>query len=483
MNNKGQTTVFISLLICILLSLTLTAFEVIRLHTGKVKAAACVHSMRTGILADYNEELFRRYSLLFLDTTYGTQSNGYMEEKISDYLDVSLNGQEKSNSRIYEYSIEDVCVSDEVGILDDNMKLLKKQILEYEQEAGLTDLARELLKKVENSSDSVEAAANETEQNAIEREETANREMTSEQEDPREILANMLEGGILNLVMPGNTLSGETIDIGNASSAYEQERNTGFDDIGFLNRFLRNSVGESRFSGLEQETAFLNYINSHFSNGVHSYDDTVMMCELEYLLEGKNSDKKNMEAVANDLIWLRMPINYSYLLRDPLKKEEAEMVAVGICASTGAYGFEKVIQYLLLGCWSYAEAIYDVRDLLSGKKVSFTKSSATWKTDLKSLTCTNQTEESEGLCYEEYLLLLFAKNHITKMNDYYSRMLDIMEINIQQENPEFQIKNCVGEMEIQGRIFLNPLFSTGGERTSYQYLLNEELSYCNKESN
>lgn len=480
MNNKGQTTVFLSFILCILLLLTLTAFEVVRIHTGKVKAVACVHSMRTGIMADYNEELFERYGLLFMDPTYGTESNGYLEEKIADYLDVSLNGNEGNSQKIYQYSIDEIWITEEEGILDNNMQMLKTQIVEYEATAGMRDWAASLFERVNHSSETVEGAAEETEQNAREREETGNTTGDSPEkvEDPRETLSRLLDRGILNIVMPGNSLSEETADIGNASAAYEEERDTGFNDIGLLNRILRNSVTENQFSGLKQERAFLNYIVNHFSNGVHSYDDTVLKCELEYMLEGKTSDKKNMEAVANDLIWMRMPVNYTYLLGDVQKKEEAEAVAIAICTATGTLELEKIVQYLLLGCWSYAESIYDVKALLSGEKVAFVKTKSIWKTDLKTLSCTGNTQESGGLNYEEYLLLLFAKEHGDKMDNFYSRMLDVMEINIQQENPEFQMKNCIGQMDIQGKVVLEPLFSTGGRPENYEYYFNEHVTYC-----
>lgn len=480
MNNKGQTTVFISLLICVLLALTLTAFEGVRLYTGKVKGIACVHSMRTGILTDYNEELFKRYQLLFIDSTYGTGSNGYLEEKITDYMDVFLNG-ETDHPSVYEYSVEDISVNDAISILDDDMKLLKKQIMEYEEAVGAADWVANLIERVGDTSSTVESAARQTEENAREGQETISSEGVSEQEDPRDILANMLKGGILNIVMPEHHLSDEALPLQRTYASFGNSRSTAFDDIGYLNRFLRASVNDTKFSGLKQEAAFLNYIRNHFSNGVHVYDDTVMECELEYLLEGKNSDLKNMEGVANELVWMRMPINYGYLVRDPVKKKEAEAVAMGICAATGTLGLEKVVQYLLLGCWSYAEALYDVKDLLAGYKVAFLKTGETWKTDLRTLSCSGRVQETNGLYYEDYLMLLFAKDHMLKMNDYYSRMLDIMEINIQQENPEFFIKNCMGKMTIQGRIILEPLFATGGNTEDYTYYLNETISYCKEE--
>ncbi|MGN0437365.1 MAG: DUF5702 domain-containing protein [Lachnospiraceae bacterium] len=497
MNNKGQTTVLLSILLCVLLSLTLTAFEVIRLHTGKVKAAACVHSMRTGIMADYNEELFSRYHLLFMDPTYGTDSYGYLEEKVRDYLEVSLNGDSK-NQGVYAYSIEDICVTNQVGIVDHNYELLKKQIIDYEKEAGLFDFAGSLIQQRTQSGDTLERALNETEQNAVaqgnntnissegENQSSNTREnesQVSQQEDPREILSNMLEGGILNLVMPGNTLSNENYGIGSdtENNIETENRNTDFQDIGLLTGFLRNTSDDNGYSGFTKEAAVFHYITTHFSNGVHPYKDTVLTCELEYLLENKSSDKANMEACANDLIWLRMPMNYAYLLSDSTKKKEAEAIAVGICLATGIPEFEKIVQYLLLGCWSYGEAIYDVKDLLGGQRVPLVKTAKNWKTDLKSLTCSQQTDGTVGLTYEEYMLLLFAKKYGVKMDTLLERMLDVMELNIQQNNPAFRIKNCVGEMDIQGCIVLEPLFSIAGSKEIYNYFFNETLSYSDYE--
>lgn len=479
MNNKGQITVFMSFLILILLLLTFSAYEVIRLYTGKIKARACVHSMRTSIMADYDSELFSRYHLLFLDSTYGTGSNAFLETKAIDYLDVSLNGEEKMTDKIYEYSIDELMATDEETILDDNMKLLKEEILEYEKMGGLKDRVKDIKEKIKERPGNSQAAYTETENNAVEVEQTDGEGTESEEqvEDPRDKLKSMLQGGILNLVMPGNNLSSTAVSLGHASLDYEQEQDTSFTDIDSFKRILRDLCKKDHYEGLDQEIAFLNYVSTHFSNGVHQYDDTVLICEMEYLLEGKNNDVDNMKGVVNDLLWMRMLSNYSYLITDASKKKEAEVLAGAICVATGTEPLEKVVKYLLLGCWSYGESIYDVKDLLAGKKLPFAKNSQNWKTDLKSLACTNSQEASTGLDYEDYLILLFVKNSITNMDTCYSRMLDVMEINLQQNNPNFQIKNCVGRMKLQGKVVLEKLYSVGGNAKTYEYYFDEILNY------
>lgn len=133
MNNKGQTTVFFSLIISVLLLFTFTALEVVRIHMSKVKMMACVHSMRSSILADYNSELFERYHLLFIEPTYGTGSEAAAEEKVIDYLESSLNGEAGTDQGMYRFEVEEIMLTEQENILEDNMKLLKNQITDYEK--------------------------------------------------------------------------------------------------------------------------------------------------------------------------------------------------------------------------------------------------------------------------------------------------------------------------------------------------------------
>ena len=155
MNNKGQTTILFSLCIGVLFLFTLTALEIGRIHMSKVKILPCVHSMRSSIMADYNEELFERYHLLFLDPTYGTGSEAVLEEKMKDYLETSLNGE---GSSLYQFELVDIGLSNKETVLSNDMKLLKKQIADYELTAGIVNRAKELTSKLNSDKESLEEA-------------------------------------------------------------------------------------------------------------------------------------------------------------------------------------------------------------------------------------------------------------------------------------------------------------------------------------
>lgn len=495
MNNKGQTTVMFSFMISVLFLFTLTALEVGRIYMSNVKIIPCVHSMRSSIMADYNEELFERYHLLFMDPTYGTGSEAVIEEKMKDYLETSLNGEGKN--KFYTFSVEEVAVTEKETILSNNMKLLKEQIADYEKSAGMVHRVTGLIKKFTERDSDVEAAARETatnakeldistdsnEENADDKKETDTK-TTQEVKDPRDVLQNSLRMGILALVAPGRNDSREHYNLKDVPSQRYQEvsvkeKNYKFENIGILQSFLDGEAQEDLIGALTKHSAFATYVTTHFSNAVHTLDDSVMKCEAEYILKGKDNDYDNLEAVVAELTWLRMPVNYAYLLTDVEKKSEALTLATSICVVTGTEPLIEVVKYLLLGCWSYGESLYEMKILLSGEKIPYIKNNASWYTDLQSLTVVNnETKKVDvGLSYEDYLLLLLAKKSGSSHNIGYARILDMIEINLKKNNSAFCITDCVGAMAIQGKVKGNAMFQSVGQEKVYDYYFEESFRY------
>lgn len=495
MNNKGQTTVLFSLIISVLFLFTLTALEVGRICMSKVKIKAVVHSTQSSIMADYHSELFERYHLLFLDPTYGTKSEAALEEKMQDYLEVSLIGEQGRDNGIYEFVIEEIAILEEKNILDDDMELLKNQITEYEKTAGIAHKAKSLKKQLEQSDKSdINQAAKETELNGVElpvnNEETSkeNNEAQEETEievtDPRKTLSEGLKLGVLSLVLPAEkTVASDKIDTNNLPSKKyfeeeEKEKDTGFGDISFLKSFLKENAKDSDYSNLEKHAAMMDYTMYHFSNYTKEKEDCVLDCEVEYILKGKDNDYDNLSGVVNEIIWMRMPVNYAYLLTDSTKKGEALTMAAAICTATGTEAFIEVVKYLLLGCWAYGETICETRELLNGEKIAYVKTKENWCTDLDSLlTAKNTKKATTGLGYEDYLMLLLAKKNEKKLNACYARMLDVIGLNLSKEEETFDINNLVGEISFQGKISTNPMFMKNQEKEIYEYYFYEKITY------
>lgn len=493
MNNRGQTTVLFSLIISVLLIFTFTALEVGRVYLGRVRAAAVIHSAKVSIMADYNRELFERYHLLFLDPTYGTKSEAMLEEKMADYLESSLC---EDSTNIYTYSLEELALIQEENVLSHNMKRLKEQIEEYEKTAGIVQRSKEVIEKMNAQSTDISGAQKETNDNAVmlpidtqTTGESTNRKKKKakkkkKEEDPRDTLKKALQFGVLSFLLPENhNIKSEIYDLQDAPSANyksedEPDKQNDFQDIGVLKSVLSACEADKDKTSLSQRAALLDYVDYHFSNGVNPKPEHEMQCEIEYILKGKNNDYDNMEAVVNEIIWLRMPINYAYLLTDESKKAQALTVSATICTATGAGGLIEVVKYLLLGCWAYGETLCEMRSLLAGEAIPYVKTKENWVTDLMGLDQKVSAASSQnGMEYRDYLLLLLAKKGNKKLDGCYARMLDVMEFNLKKEDPQFAFKNYVYEITIQGKLRVNSLFSTMGDDDVYQYFFEEQIKY------
>ncbi|MDO5154361.1 MAG: DUF5702 domain-containing protein [Eubacteriales bacterium] len=493
MNNRGQTTVLFSLIISVLLLFTLTALEVGRVYMSHVKVASVIQSTKLSIMADYNRELFERYHLLFADYTYGTGSEAVLEEKIEDYIVCSLK-EEKGN--IYTFNVEDIQLIDEENVLDKNMKRLKEQIESYEKTAGVLHRAKDVANQVNQKTVDIDAATKETETNAVELP-TSTKEKEDDQEkgdekiekkkkpdDPRETIKESLKFGILSFLKPNSMeVSTTSFDFSSAPSAQYKEmdediKDSNFEDISILKQFLKKQPKEKSNTTILERAAFLDYVDYHFSNAVNQKQDSVLKCEVEYILKGKKNDYDNLQAVVNDIVWMRMPVNYAYLLTDEQKKTEALTVAAAICTATGTEALIEVVKYLLLGCWAYGESLCDTKQLLEGKAIPYAKTKVTWQTDLSNPTVASKENlTDQGMKYEDYLILLLAKKNKKALDTCYARMLDAIELNMQQDDEKFYFKNYVYQVTVQGKIRLNPLFVTGKDASIYEYYFEEKIQY------
>lgn len=488
--NRGQTTIFFSLILSVLFLFTLTAFEAGRIYMSRVKVRAVVHSACSNLMADYHSELFERYHLLFFDPTYGTGSEAAVEEKLADYLECDLNVED--GPTIYQFTLDELAAISQDPILEDNMEFLRQQIVEYEKTEGVVHKADRLKTKLQEDNSDVEGAARETEINGVEfptseeaEGESGDKRSSVEVTDPRDLLTDGLKNGLLAFVLPGDSgISKASYALKDPPSRLyreqeEQRRDSSFQDIHFLKNFLKQAAGEKSYHGLVEQAAFVDYVDSLFGNAVSPDEASVIQCEVEYILKGRDSDYENLQAVVEELTWLRMPVNYVYLLSDTKKKSEALTLAAAICTATGTEPLIEVVKYLLLGCWSYGETIYEMRQLLSGDAIAYVKTQETWNTDLKTLSGTGTTARVEhGMKYEDYLMLLLANKSGTHLTCSYARMLDLIEYHLQSEDEDFHIADCVGGMMIQGEICVNPFFQKGRGTSAYQTYFEERFSYA-----
>ena len=272
--------------------------------------------------------------------------------------------------------------------------------------------------------------------------------------DPFTCLEVLDKSGVQSLVMPEEmTLSGREIRQGEQASA--RPLRTGFGSL----------PQRQGTDGLEEKLLFNEYVLKNFTNAaLKSSTDAgadeeapvrSLAYEAEYILEGKTSDKENLEAVLLKIFFIRMALNYLYLMSDTGKQGEVTALATVIATVLLIPEAAEVISQLILLAWAAGESTVDLRTLLSGRRAPVLKSAENWQLPLSSLLTLGSSAQrlsgndtEGGISYEDYLrMFLFLGN----TDDITMRTLDRIEENLAMERALDHIRadQCITKLELQ----------------------------------
>ncbi len=439
MNNRGQITVFLSLIMSALLLLGMFAVRICKFYNDKARACIAVNSAVSDIKSTYNGYIFEHYHILLFDKTDYGRGEAAVEEFFGENV---KNNLDKGQNLVY------VAITDFDLITDNKCEALKTQIEDYAAYAALDYGADAIFaktggkeavmdEKVIEDMDTDIDSDNKTEENDSKK---------KKEDDPRSITKTIGKVGVLYFVAPEKLeICSDIVDLSECPSkslsvvADFGNLNDSFNSYSRLKKDLKknpawnNSIIEAGCSLAYTKEVFNSAVNQNKNK------DTVFKFEMEYLICGKSSDYLNLKKTVNRICVIRFPINFTYLLSDTTRMARVREIAYSLSFATAIP--EPILKYLIAGCWSYAEALSDVRILLDGKKTEFMKNKNNWKTDIDHLSDSikeKQPDEGKGMSYEDYLLILLSLN----MDSTYKRMLDIMQLNAKQIYPEFKMENA-----------------------------------------
>ena len=505
--NKGEISVYTVLTISVLMLLVVVIFHGIRSFEAKARCFQAAALVTEEVKGDYQPDLFRRYHLLAVDRTYYGRGEAYMEERIKSNLEYNLNSQHS----LYSFRVNNADVVETKTLMDDSLYGMKRQIAEYMEQKLPIDVAGELFENFKNKEDQnidelwnlasedsanpdldIESLSHPDKKyledigilDALVAEETENIENLSlddiiriNQEkniltDPRQELDSLHKSGVINLVMPdrAGTVSSEKIDLsGVPSASYVKEDKTyelpvfsGIEDIKNLIGLISMNKDMQGFDveGCSKDDLIgIAYALDSFQSAQDTFYEAdneyhAFEYELEYILMGKSSDAENVSNVANQLVLLRLIPNVLYAFSNKEMKAETTLAAAIILIPIDCEFLIKPVSYVFLACWAYGESIFDVKQLFQGERVAFVKDEKSWNLSLNGLAelalPEKQKETQIGINYAEYMAFLLAT--MPDSNQKYYRMLDIMELNIQNDIPEFEIENCIYEYQLQFQI-------------------------------
>lgn len=268
-------------------------------------------------------------------------------------------------------------------------------------------------------------------------------ESTEEDRDNYSIFENLkdfIDSGVLSQVLENpENVSKNTLSGSNLPSTLKGKKNNS------LSKEIKNKCVNALYAGLK----FGNYNNPE--------KNTVLKYELEYIISGKDSDKENLASVVEKIVLAKTGINMACLITDKEKMEQVSAIAASVAIVTGLPFLESVAKGVLISAWSMAEAVNDMKILLSGGKVALTKSNGGWRTSIGNVTNGSKKEDSKGLSYKEYCQILIA---VQNTGDSLYRIMDLIQINIQKRyNSEFLMSKSLTGFKLKATYETAPLFT------------------------
>lgn len=492
---RGEMTIFLSLTLLLIASVLFTLVEGARYRCLRSIADMDRVLEAESAFAEYQAELLKQYGLLFLDDSYGsgTENLNRIAGRIMDLSEYNLNPETGFASDLLRMQMKDCGVDAYEVATDYGGDAFRLQACEYAMEnLGLTALEM-FSQRVENagkgkqvsdttgySASAKISAGRNAAREAREAEEKAAEEGTeltpngiqpaTDFENPLDLFDSLSGRLFLTMILPeGHTLSTKTADLS---------------DIIERRKLYKGNYKTHKSTSIADTMLFFMFLDQSFGCYTGQKENKKLDYELEFLIAGHDSDKKNLETVTKRILLIREVTNFLYLQTDLKKVAIAESIAVAIGTLTMTLPAVEIIKQAILAAWAYVESIMELRNLLEGKKVALIKTEADWITDVlhpkSSMKQGTRDCSSLGLTYHDYLVQ-FLMLMRPELQNY--RAMDMIELNLRmKEGNGFRMDCMIQKMDLSYRYEARPLFLsfvTIGDIDRGNYRFNQEhrISY------
>lgn len=475
MKKKGSITVYLLMICSLLILFCCAVFYSLRIEGARVMVQTGARQGLYSLFARYDPDLFERYDLLFLDggCRTGEFMPGTLLRQVEIYAGIpwgasrTAGGAKAANP--WRLGSPKAAITGYTLATDRNGEAFYREAVAWEREAvGAKALQRlreqaevmagqeknapkggveSALADYDRAYDRAEAAKKKDEEAKKEQEkdilpDSTDRAAVPAKENPITIIKELKKKGLLALVFP----AGQTLSEGKISTAQLLSGRTALEGMGLAPMAKSHSVSD--------KALFCGYLADHMGNCVENECTGVLAYQMEYLLNGRKSDRENLEQTVKKLLLAREAANLLYLETDREKKSEARTLAAAICTSLAIPIAEEVVAQVLLACWAYGESLMDVRTLLAGGRVPLKKTKSAWQLDLRDLARLAERlkdpakDHTDGLGYGQYLqLFLYANDEAICVR----RSLDMVEDGIRgiDKREDFRIDCCIYAIELQ----------------------------------
>ena len=497
---KGSVSVFFTMILVSVMCLIFTMGECIRLYELQSFAQEYTDMAVESAFSEYNPYLWTNYRILAVDMAYGSDTTGpeIMEQKTLDYCKYNSDVESGFNySRLFAENCEVkryACLTDKNGA----------GVIKLGVQAAKDGMAGQVIDELQGKIDSINGIekisvedkvnSGKNSLNSALAEQARKRKEAEEDHDPKtepedypdparlednplnafDILKESLSKGFLSTVSNPDKISDSTINI---------------DVVPSHRQLLGGNMDFEEGSSLVNKALFIDYLMSNYSYFGHDLKHDGLNYEVEYLLSGKGSDVQCLTSVVEQILLVREGANYLTIVQNPALNGQAAAVAKAMAGFSMNPAIVEVVKYAVIGAWAYAEAILDVRLLLSGGKLVSVKNVDQWTSDVWHLSnVANVNFKAKdclsGVGYKEYLIGFLALRSNEKIA---MRALDIMEnaLNSTADYKDVKVDNMLWAADVEitysaKEMFLS-LFSGGkvhqGQVGEYYFVRDKQMSY------
>lgn len=364
---KGEITVFLSLSFTLLLSFIFGILESAVIQGSKNLSRIDTDRAIYSVFGEYHQELMEQYHVLGIDLGYRT--GNYEEENLIQRLHYYNSGSTDHQIKGIQY------------LTDQSGQAFREQVLAYMEQRYGMDLVKkftgttekweqteteesdmekktdEMTDAMERVNDSLDASGSQTEGEDVEEGPSL-----PDEENPFRIMQKIKKEGILSVVIPkGKKVSEKSVDLSGQASKRTLKKGygtfptrKGLDQTTeklLYNEYLLKTFGYA----FRQDSERSEGTDESGEKEWQSDRSDALAYELEYILQGKGSDKENLESVLFRLFLLRISGNYGCLAKDMGRVAEAEALAVTISA----------LLLIQLACMLHKETLKETYDLES----------------------------------------------------------------------------------------------------------------------
>ena len=479
---SAYLTVYLALILGVLVSLSLALIEGVRLNTSQLEMVLVSDIAGDCVLAEYHRELFHRFNILAIDTSYGNTVYGRarLKERLEYYLNENLSaafGAKLQGLGVYKdllgIRLQDVTLTGLTVLSDEKGTVFRQQAVEaLKDDLGMTNVQEiakwlDTVEKYQLDTRDVEAekraidekiASYQGKEIAVSEEEIE----VLDFEDPTVTVENRKKTGIVKQTIGDKELSGKKL---NQSVLVAQRIKDG--------RALKGSYGakaQSAAADIAERAAFVEYLMRYLGCFLQQSQGSALDYELEYIIVGKDADADNLKGVLHRLLAMREAANATYLFADKEKSGQAETAALAVSVVLLVPELKDAFKTAILLGWAYAESVYDLRTLLDGGRIPLIKDKNTWHYSLTNILedawddfVNGQTkkDKNEGLDYQDYLRILLL---LCGEEDMTMRAMNMVEADIRQTegNKAFRLDGC-----LVGFAFRTVIESDYGYRLGY----------------